>query len=121
MFYVADFSNVCSSVENPWVKSSETLDAVSIEPAAPKAAANYGRSVGSKQQKTARSCAATSKNPQKNKKGQVLIGLALGRSGGIRTHGLLDPNQARYQTSPHPADNSHIIKTVALSVKVYSA
>ena len=25
-----------------------------------------------------------------------------GRSGGIRTHGLLDPNQARYQTSPHP-------------------
>ena len=25
-----------------------------------------------------------------------------GRSDGIRTHGLLVPNQARYQTSPHP-------------------
>ena len=25
-----------------------------------------------------------------------------GRSVGIRTRGLLDPNQARYQTSPHP-------------------
>ena len=25
-----------------------------------------------------------------------------GRSAGIRTRGLLDPNQARYQTSPHP-------------------
>src|SRR5699024_7668568 len=25
-----------------------------------------------------------------------------GRSVGIRTPGLLDPNQARYQTSPHP-------------------
>ena len=25
-----------------------------------------------------------------------------GRSAGIRTPGLLDPNQARYQTSPHP-------------------
>ena len=31
---------------------------------------------------------------------------AFGPSGGIRTHGLLDPNQARYQTSPHP-DNAH--------------
>ncbi len=30
-----------------------------------------------------------------------------GRSVGIRTRGLLDPNQARYQTSPHP--DSHII------------
>ena len=27
---------------------------------------------------------------------------ASGRSAGIRTRGLLDPNQARYQTSPHP-------------------
>ena len=26
----------------------------------------------------------------------------VGRSGGIRTRGLLDPNQARYQASPHP-------------------
>ena len=29
-------------------------------------------------------------------------GLFDGRSVGIRTPGLLDPNQARYQTSPHP-------------------
>ena len=28
--------------------------------------------------------------------------LLYGRSVGIRTRGLLDPNQARYQTSPHP-------------------
>ncbi len=28
--------------------------------------------------------------------------LFFGRSVGIRTRGLLDPNQARYQTSPHP-------------------
>ena len=27
---------------------------------------------------------------------------SFGRSVGIRTRGLLDPNQARYQTSPHP-------------------
>ena len=31
-----------------------------------------------------------------------------GRSVGIRTRGLLDPNQARYQASPHPV-NSGII------------
>ena len=31
-----------------------------------------------------------------------------GRSSGIRTRGLLDPNQARYQTSPCP-DSSNII------------
>ena len=30
-----------------------------------------------------------------------------GRSVGIRTRGLLDPNQARYQTSPHPDKPSH--------------
>ena len=29
-------------------------------------------------------------------------GFLYGRSVGIRTPGLLDPNQARYQTSPHP-------------------
>ena len=29
-------------------------------------------------------------------------GFLYGRSDGIRTHGLLVPNQARYQTSPHP-------------------
>ena len=31
-----------------------------------------------------------------------------GRSGGIRTRGLMDPNHARYQASPHPV-NSGII------------
>ena len=30
-----------------------------------------------------------------------------GRSVGIRTRGLLDPNQARYQTSPHPDKLNH--------------
>ena len=30
-----------------------------------------------------------------------------GRSVGIRTRGLLDPNQARYQTSPHPVKPSY--------------
>ena len=30
-----------------------------------------------------------------------------GRSVGIRTRGLLDPNQARYQTSPHPDNVKH--------------
>ncbi len=27
-----------------------------------------------------------------------------GRGGGIRTHGLFVPNEARYQTAPHPDD-----------------
>ncbi len=39
-----------------------------------------------------------------------------GRSVGIRTRGLLDPNQARYQTSPHP-DNFAIIMNKRTSVK----
>lgn len=26
-----------------------------------------------------------------------------GRGGGIRTHGLFVPNEARYQAAPHPA------------------
>ena len=30
-----------------------------------------------------------------------------GRSIGIRTRGLLDPNQARYQTSPYPDSDKH--------------
>ncbi len=38
-----------------------------------------------------------------------------GRSVGIRTRGLLDPNQARYQTSPHP-DNLAIIMKIAAYV-----
>ena len=33
-----------------------------------------------------------------------------GRSVGIRTRGLLDPNQARYQTSPHPVSETHYMK-----------
>ena len=33
-----------------------------------------------------------------------------GRSVGIRTRGLLDPNQARYQTSPHPVNFAIIMK-----------
>ena len=45
--------------------------------------------------------------PRKRKNPQIFVLPAqesedFGRSGGIRTHGLLDPNQARYQTSPHP-------------------
>ena len=39
-----------------------------------------------------------------------------GRSGGIRTRGLLDPNQARYQASPHPEDQAIITgKTVIVN------
>ena len=33
----------------------------------------------------------------------------LGRSAGIRTRGLMDPNHARYQTSPHPV---HTMDTI---------
>lgn len=32
-----------------------------------------------------------------------------GRSAGIRTRGLMDPNHARYQTSPHPV---HTMDTI---------
>ena len=39
-----------------------------------------------------------------------------GRSGGIRTRGLMDPNHARYQTSPHP-DNHDIIMNYSPIVK----
>ena len=39
-----------------------------------------------------------------------------GRSVGIRTRGLLDPNQARYQTSPH-LDSLDIIMKILPSVK----
>ena len=39
---------------------------------------------------------------KKRKRTQKASTFFFGRSGGIRTHGLLDPNQARYQTSPHP-------------------
>ncbi len=41
-----------------------------------------------------------------------------GRSVGIRTRGLLDPNQARYQTSPHP-DSQVIIVKILTVVKSY--
>ena len=44
--------------------------------------------------------------------------LRRGRSAGIRTRGLLDPNQARYQTSPHPdAVSLSIIFSFLRSVK----
>ena len=36
------------------------------------------------------------------------ISTGFGRSVGIRTRGLLVPNQARYQTSPHPVGSSII-------------
>ena len=36
-----------------------------------------------------------------------------GRSVGIRTRGLLDPNQARYQTSPHLDSHDIIMKNDA--------
>ena len=39
-----------------------------------------------------------------------------GRSGGIRTRGLMDPNHARYQTSPHP-DSADIIMNYRRFVK----
>ena len=39
-----------------------------------------------------------------------------GRSGGIRTRGLMDPNHARYQTSPHP-DSGDIIMNILYFVK----
>ena len=38
---------------------------------------------------------------------------AFGRSGGIRTRGLLDPNQARYQASPHPVSFAIVSKKEA--------
>lgn len=37
-----------------------------------------------------------------------------GRSAGIRTRGLLDPNQARYQASPHPDYESYSIIVTSL-------
>ena len=40
--------------------------------------------------------------------------LFYGRSVGIRTRGLLDPNQARYQTSPHPVSFAIIMKNAPL-------
>ena len=52
-----------------------------------------------------------------NKKSEYPEGYSDGRSGGIRTHGLLDPNQARYQTSPHPVISLFIIKGYQTPVK----
>ncbi len=37
-----------------------------------------------------------------------------GRSEGIRTPGLMDPNHARYQTSPHPDNHDIIMKNRAI-------
>ena len=49
--------------------------------------------------------------------GDHICGLRnFGRSVGIRTRGLLDPNQARYQASPHP-DSHNIIMKFPILVK----
>ena len=37
------------------------------------------------------------------------LSMQVGPSGGIWTHGLLDPNQARYQASPHPDAKTDLI------------
>ena len=42
------------------------------------------------------------------------LSFIFGRSVGIRTRGLLDPNQARYQTSPHPVSENIIMKNGAI-------
>ena len=41
-------------------------------------------------------------NSTKENPADQSTGFSFGRSAGIRTRGLLDPNQARYQASPHP-------------------
>ena len=48
-----------------------------------------------------------------NKKGKSYKDLPFGRSVGIRTRGLLVPNQARYQTSPHPVSPIIIVNNRA--------
>ena len=56
-----------------------------------------------------------------------MINGGFGRSVGIRTRGLLDPNQARYQTSPHPdcqviIDNKcHLVKSSSVINHVFPA
>ena len=45
-----------------------------------------------------------------------MVVFSFGRSEGIRTPGLMDPNHARYQTSPHP-DNLSIIMNKTCYVK----
>ena len=49
----------------------------------------------------------SSENAEKSGRNQQ-ISAGFGRSVGIRTRGLLVPNQARYQTSPHPVSSSII-------------
>lgn len=45
---------------------------------------------------------------------------SIGRSGGIRTRGLMDPNHARYQASPHPDNRLPFIIVISSSfVKVF--
>ena len=46
-------------------------------------------------------------------------GFSTGRSIGIRTRGLLDPNQARYQTSPYPV-SQNIILDISSIVKCWT-
>jgi hypothetical protein len=47
----------------------------------------------------------------------TITGFPIGRSGGIRTRGLLVPNQARYQASPRPDDSFTIIWFSSSAVK----
>ena len=51
------------------------------------------------------------KNPSASNKSRRII---FGRSGGIRTRGLMDPNHARYQTSPHPDSLNIIMKKLSI-------
>ena len=51
------------------------------------------------------------KNPSASNKSRRIV---FGRSGGIRTRGLMDPNHARYQTSPHPDSLNIIMKKMSI-------
>ena len=69
-----------------------------------------------------RTVALDCSNPaQSNKKDHRMVVFFIGRSVGIRTPGLLDPNQARYQTSPHPDSHSIIVmETDSVKRKTYN-
>ena len=45
----------------------------------------------------------TEKGPDQNHQSGPLTSNDPGRGGGIRTHDLFVPNEARYQAAPHPA------------------
>ena len=46
---------------------------------------------------------ATEKDPDRNDQSGPVICDDASRGGGIRTHDLFVPNEARYQAAPHPA------------------